>query len=248
MPYGKSDFTIFSFSKSLITIITYSIDQANKTELAYQVDNMQNIYRRASGTLIWLGPDECSLAKQTFAILEEYTKAILQELGMTKSEVCRSADLAGLAARYFHKCPTNLTWSVHQSKVMVIGKLYGLPWFKRLWVMQELSMSSKATSWWGSESEDSRWLAFVACCLINDLDAKTYMSFMTNAECAAAMVQPALGMQEVSVLDVMHSTSRFSATDPRDRIFALLGTEIFQMLPDRPKVDYNLTANELFRQ
>jgi len=209
---------------------------------------MRKIYQKATQTLIWLGTDPFDIASTAFAAINEFTEDMLWILKSTKAQVCNTANLAGLAAQFYHDRTTNTHWDVNQLKVVAIGELFKCPWFERLWVMQELNMSMHATTWWGTSCEDARFIAFVACCLLQDLDAKIFMESMTKVKCAAAMVQPALNMQQPSLLDVMHSTSFFKATDARDRVYAMLSTEIFQLQKEKLVPNYGISTEDLFQK
>ncbi|KAF2843152.1 HET-domain-containing protein [Patellaria atrata CBS 101060] len=135
-----------------------------------------------------------------------------------------------------------------------LAKLFQLPWFYRFWVIQEISLSSNAFLVWGENSTPwsdiagaSQWLRQFGYKFIDQYGIQgAYNAYLMDAltNQGIALTAP------LTFLRLLGLTRQFHVTDPRDRIFAILGlptvdadpeNEVFFMEPD-----YTLTLNEVY--
>jgi hypothetical protein len=109
-------------------------------------------------------------------------------------------------------------------------KVFELSWFSRLWVVQELLLSYEALFCWG-DAQINRW----------DLE---YAALYGNIHSWIAYYY------KPPVPDLLHYTRNLSCSDPRDRIYGLLGLcdksdplskAVAELLPD-----YSRSVEELF--
>ncbi|KAJ4990044.1 het domain protein [Stagonosporopsis vannaccii] len=100
------------------------INQKDLKEKGYQVKNMGQIYSKAEGVLIWLGVDSKLKAENTFSFFI----------------VCHSE----FATAFY---PPLIDKSLFNKEMELFLKL---PWFDRIWVVQEAILASHAIFLWGS--------------------------------------------------------------------------------------------------
>lgn len=105
------------------------INQADDEEKSTQVRAMHRIYTCARGTLIWLGPG----TEKTNMAMDNLRK-LTDEMGKPPFP----DDLQERMAIRHRLAPQNHpVWQA-------IYELYGLPWFNRVWIMQEVVLSRDA--------------------------------------------------------------------------------------------------------
>lgn len=127
------------------------IDQQNHVEKAYQVRLMSQLYRNTECVLAWLGESH-SNTRAIFGILEGLAAA--HQL----FEVNRDASFFEVIQMTEFEDPeteTNIQEfanSLFSSPIM--NTLLHLPWFERLWIIQEAVLPSRAQICWGCETLD----------------------------------------------------------------------------------------------
>ncbi|PVH71200.1 HET-domain-containing protein [Cadophora sp. DSE1049] len=113
----------------LLWIDSICIDQTNIQEKNQQILLMQDIYRRATQTVVSLGDTgDAHLA--------------IQLLGELNIELQLHPHYEVLA-KYKHE--------VHSSRFLALNKLVRSEWFDRVWVIQEVAMSSNIQVYYGNE-------------------------------------------------------------------------------------------------
>ncbi|KAK4221043.1 heterokaryon incompatibility protein-domain-containing protein, partial [Podospora fimiseda] len=100
------------------------IDQQNTEEKNKEVKRMRNIYRHASRVVVWLGP-ACSTSALALEKLEEFGCQV------EVTPRCEFLPAPGLELPH------------HKDKVVLeaIEKLCNRPWFKRVWIIQEILLA-----------------------------------------------------------------------------------------------------------
>ncbi|KAH7068200.1 heterokaryon incompatibility protein-domain-containing protein [Paraphoma chrysanthemicola] len=124
-----------------------SIDQENIQEKNHQVKNMGLVYRNAGLVHIWLGADSNGIAEDTFRLVLEYNTLLhLPNLFSPGPDTSAAEEL-----------------SSYLNEVQRLGHLLRLPWFKRVWVVQEVALARSALLHWGQASLDFAELVELAC-------------------------------------------------------------------------------------
>jgi hypothetical protein len=129
--------------------------------------------------------------------------------------------------------------------------LFEAPWFQRVWVIQEYIMSMAAEVFWGNASFRFDLLGKAATRVLSD-----YYPLFAHYEASKGLyscydiyeMRQDLGKTNTFYQTLMLSKDR-QATDPRDKIFALVGlpytdwySEVF--FPSAP--DYNLSISDVY--
>jgi hypothetical protein len=116
------------------------INQQDPQEKGHQVKQMRNIYKNAERVLIWLGP-----SNDDIDILFESIRSIDKD----RTSLCRESMSRALEA---HNQP--------RAK-QALAELVARPWFKRVWVLQEVANAKTARILCGSTSCPARTFALM---------------------------------------------------------------------------------------
>lgn len=213
------------------------IDQKNLEERGNQVQLMREIYSRARKTIVWLG-NEADQSPLAFKLLERLKKPF-----ETLSKSGNTNDI---------HTEINSKWVMKDW--MALATLLRRPWFGRMWVLQELAVSSSATIICGQEQ--ILWQDFWN--LINYLKTATIWHRLMVTSRSNEMSGSLLYGRLSSITDIkqiveeshfipfaeaLKKSRWFRATDSRDKIYALLGIckETQGLIPD-----YTRNASELY--
>ncbi|KAJ4301345.1 hypothetical protein N0V90_003437 [Kalmusia sp. IMI 367209] len=124
-----------------------SINQHDTGEKNHQVKSMGLVYENATRVHIWLGADECGIAQNLFNLIQEWTLCLNEYKEPSKvphavvsSDLCKDSD-----------------------RGLKLSKLMSMPWFSRVWVVQEVALSESAHLHWGNATMDFADLVELAC-------------------------------------------------------------------------------------
>ncbi|OCK75311.1 hypothetical protein K432DRAFT_386288 [Lepidopterella palustris CBS 459.81] len=115
------------------------IKQTDPPEKGYQVQLMGKIYSGASRVRVWLGPDHLGIAKEATEFIKETVK------------VARGlCDSYGSIANVPTLSNENNPVSQDPQKWKLYETFINLPWFSRVWVIQEVGLAADAVMYWGN--------------------------------------------------------------------------------------------------
>ena len=243
------------FGSKLFWIDAICIDQSNLDEKNVQLPLMANIYRRASRVIVWLGaPKTC---QETRLVRKMIRVLNWPELFLKTRDL-----LPGLFD------------NSEEEAFVAVAKLFSHKWFERVWVIQELASGKSVHIMYNGTCTDLDFLTVAAERLVLDFSLKYKIISYTYPEVTSTNASdPKLGrtattnmMENVawSNLSVLRnirvsvqggkiaplallliSTNHFQATDPRDKVFALLGiSKDGRQLPFKP--DYRDEVEDVF--
>ena len=183
------------------------INQSNVEEKTDQMRMMMNIYKQADVVIIWLGEQ-----LETDQVAIDLAKQIYNAAQTFDIEGCDMLDVdseAGLPPVWTR------SWAA-------LWSLLDRPWFSRVWVWQELIFAKACTMLCGSLHLDPEMLLDVAYIVRNA---------QTSARPTIATVTGVLGLakggypkgQLLHLTGLMLFTRALQASDPRDKVFALVG-------------------------
>ncbi|KAI0110938.1 HET-domain-containing protein, partial [Nemania sp. FL0031] len=216
------------------------IDQEDAEERSSQVSVMDIIYQRAVGVLIWLGkedrrtPGAIKIMKSLARVSPDLTKMSRRfrsfntdssEIFDSLSRLCEDLGIEGV-------CPQDL---------LPYAMFLQRKWFTRMWVIQESFFSAATTVFcgereiqWTTMQESSRVLAQTGM----DTLLKAYVSNMEHYSLDVDTVKlpdNRLGNQlifgslqrangeTIGLGRLLYYSRSFEASDPRDKVFAILG-------------------------
>lgn len=205
------------------------INQSDDAEKAVQVQLMQRIYRDAAQVFIWLGPAGGDSAA---------AMALLRDVG-TAFQRLRDGPLYALRAPTFLRSIATTRPGPGLRGVWYLFRRR--PYWRRVWVIQEAVLARRATLWCGSDALDwdtvlAALRAFQLAVSLPRPEAATTAAISILADvnqdlshfrvCAerfqAGSSSNGGGM---ALMETLYCTLKadIQSTDPRDRIFGLLG-------------------------
>ena len=235
MAFGVSA-TLFEAMKRLrrshgprtLWIDTICINQTDDREKSQQVDMMRRVYSQCEQCAIWFG-----------------------SLGSIPRELAQAAlDTISWLAREESE-PSWLQHSIQLTQIPSILKTFmTLPWWNRIWTVQEALLPRNATIYWGSCQISWSLLH----CAAQNLLAGNYFS---RSLPRALLENGALNDLSCALNGLRHSTTEKplyllwrwrirGATDPRDKVYGLMGIRDNWGLASVSSCDYQMSVATLF--
>jgi len=235
------------------------IDQANLGERSHQVQLMRHIYSTASKVLLWVGHDS---ATNVQAGLDCVCQLACKEIAEREDDNCSDASRVSSSdpACYYvwrdttssethERRPSRL--DVNISTLPSLCALFDQPWFKRLWVIQEVTLSRAAELYWGYGSIDfiliGRATTHVLDHYYESFVQYAAFSGLDNCDIMFNIWTKQLG--NFSFFDTLQFTRDFKASEPKDKIFGMLGLTTSDSNPDGMlfmEPDYSLDTVEVY--
>ena len=199
------------------------INQDNLEERNAQVALMGAIYSRADTVLVWIG-EEDDLVQQAFQFLP-----ILLSYLPSDPEAIQSTKLRlPVAALPIARSPA---WEA-------LSTVFSRPWFRRVWVIQEVALAKKAVVYCGSFTADWQSLAKASACQLGLQDA-------SDAHDAVEAITSLRRMNDEHFVNALFMSYRFHCTNPRDKIYAFLGLS-GGLRNSTPSPNYGLSIEEIY--
>lgn len=211
------------------------INQQDLAERSRQVPLMQFIYSQAKHTIVWFGPGN-ELSKKAVQLMIEMKNALKpednpwfnQRFGNILFTRC-----GGAAHPMTHLLDRLEAWEA-------LAYLVNVPWWTRVWVAQEIKFSKDPILLWGEDTlswiqcEEAMvmtilWLSMVGYDRdFTDAHGEPQLrEGVRNASAVSELCQYHLDEEpKRGLLHLMDSFSLNKATDPRDKVYALLGLAI----------------------
>ncbi|OCL05410.1 HET domain-containing protein [Glonium stellatum] len=223
------------------------INQEDLAERSQQVKLMGAIYSRSITTLIWLGPvyDSCSLA---WSLIDKI-------YGVFREENPNAAYISDISLRLYsasgHEGYQLPPWE--DEPWQHLRNMLRAPWFSRMWIIQEVAVSkqdpiilhgSQVYSWdrlgWAAS-----WLRRAGFIRLGHIP-RTILNIDTISNLRRSK-------EPWKLHSLLISTSlKFQATDPRDKIYALLGlaaeTSDGSAWPEPLVPDYSRDTAQVYRE
>ncbi|MCJ1446332.1 MAG: hypothetical protein MMC23_006837 [Stictis urceolatum] len=210
----------------MLWIDAICINQANDDERSHQVNLMRHIFNRAVKVVVWLG-EEHAQTKRAFSFIEKIAASTAESL--PDMHTFRSWSPNGLSHRGLPPF-TDPQWNS-------ILQFFQAPYFERIWVIQELVVSSDAIVRHGTSTIAWKHVAHVARLVLSSVFRRAY-----NTACLpdtkvsrrdpvfaktianihlASLDQPS--NPAMSLSELLWVSRRFKASDPKDKIVAIYG-------------------------
>ncbi|KAI2616258.1 heterokaryon incompatibility protein-domain-containing protein [Hypoxylon sp. NC1633] len=211
------------------------IDQKNTTEKTHQVRMMKEIYQTARRVVIWLGEDEGN-SHSAIALLERLVDVWhRQQLHPDKLEMKDTSTgseprpLSKAAIGLLQKDRTRLGLPPsHDPSYNALDALFERPYFRRVWIVQEIVMARETLVLCGTSPSTLSWDDLVAV-LRYVPDLAGYTKAMPSALELGQMIErtrAAVIHDDTRRLRLSTLLSRFNcfqATEPKDNIIGIIG-------------------------
>lgn len=214
------------------------INQTDISERNEQVQNMQKIYQLASRVIAWVG---ITTVKSTlaFSLLSQLTARDRGEIGRDIRVIIRDPENYPL-------------WEA-------LSRFFLRPYWKRIWVVQELAMAKKAIITCGEDSIGWTELLSVQKLLqifTKDLEELVLKEPSFRSASRWTALGPSSmrnGLEDFSsspppLLDIIRKHYNKDATEPKDKIYALVGLTSIRNQPKIFPIDYKKSTREVYTQ
>jgi ankyrin repeat protein len=183
------------------------INQSNDRERGHQVQQMRDIYSQAEEVVIWLGhaTNQTNCLMESLRRLEEY--ATMHEH--------RSWDLKQWIT-FWELVPRDPIHKLSEGLDLLLRR----PWFRRVWILQEVAKANRASVWCGTKSVTAHTFTL----------APPLIGVKPERHCQAVLDIMPGRLREKSwwkenrdLYNLLLKFGESEANDPRDRVYALLG-------------------------
>ncbi|KAF5578488.1 heterokaryon incompatibility 6 OR allele [Fusarium subglutinans] len=217
------------------------IDQTSLEERSEQVSIMRDIYSGATLVNAWLGPADAEEASAVGKIISTLAKREPHEFR---------------EQQYFPKNDylQELGLPIRDSSAWeALNSMLSVPYFSRVWILQELALAANYTLLWGDlviSKADFMTFKVATKCLGMRYRDPNILAFplakeASNDPCprvewnvVSMEFTENLGEIRLNLYQLVRSTKHCHATDPRDKIFALIGLAgdtTYGIIPDYRK-------------
>ncbi|KAF2675932.1 hypothetical protein K458DRAFT_482087 [Lentithecium fluviatile CBS 122367] len=202
--------------------ILSTLQEQHHHGLLIQVNMMRDIYKRAGNVIFWLGQDE------------KYDKDAVRLMNVFVQNHQYHSDLEPLRGKTLeelHLPCYDFGWRDWAS-------LLSRPWFGRVWIVQEFLNATHSVFMSGALRIATDLLVCCAyatgvCAAIGGIVASSSRDIRDNSELLLRPLALAIdqrstaiaGIEDVRIVDLWTRSQLLGATDPRDRVFALLSTQ-----------------------
>lgn len=232
------------------------IQQTDPPEKGRQVQLMGKIYENGLRTLVWLGVDNLGIASGAADFLKS-TSQVARDLSDRYGNILKTPALP--------EDQNPVSQDIEKWKLF--GEFVNLPWFSRVWVMQEVGIAADVVMYWG----DSK-ISFSDVINVNELQrhvpqvlpAQGMSQLLHDAFVGLFMwygneetwrkqvlqdfvVEGARLVPGPNFIDALIQSSRRNVTDIRDHVFALLGHPLATMGEDTiVHADYERHVDDIY--
>jgi hypothetical protein len=200
------------------------IDQNNKRERGHQVQQMCKIYSQAEKVIVWLG----QATRETDLLLESLQR--LQERSLLHGHGQRHWNLAKWKESWL-SVPKDSDYELRGGLILLLSR----PWFKRVWILQEIANAKKASILCGTKSVQAHIFAL----------APSLIGIKPERHCQAVLdIMPGSLREETwwsenrDLYNLLLKFRESEASDPRDQVYALLGISSDAQDTGRLRPDY----------
>lgn len=227
-------------SERILWIDALCIDQDNLKERGHQVAQMAQIYGRAERVIAWLG-----VGSQNPTLLMNCIKALQRK---SISYPCNSWNAGderwdfvwseALIEVFTHEPDSFTKFWLRTS----LKELLEEPWFRRVWIVQEVGKARSVSIQLGKTSVSSRIFTMVPSLLSVDLNphSQAILDIMPGPSRKNSWWTQKRDLRTLSA-----KFARCEATEPRDKIYALLGISSDASDTTRFPVDYKESIQKL---
>lgn len=186
------------------------INQEDSTEKTHQVQLMRVIYQRATRVIIWLGD---------YAPLDSKMGSLFELIG-----------------HIYHREHEAVPPPADRKAWLPLKKLFMLPWFRRVWCLQEAILAPSAEVMLGEHTVPWDYIGFTAtwirCMPFEMFGGDEFMVGVYHACLIYSLSHGREEQQHVSFLQLLTLTRAFEATDFRDKVYGILGIPTEDTDPD----------------
>jgi ankyrin repeat protein len=229
-------------SDRILWVDAICIDQDNPHEQGHQVRQMANIYKKAEEVIIWLGLSDptTELIMDSMQRLKELTNDAYRnwKIDDDRWTVTWEQELSGSADKH----P-----DLYEQRRSALKALLENPWFRRVWIIQEAANARRAKILCGTKSVPASMLSIMTS-LISSSSSRLVADSRTQAV-LDVLPGPSRSSswwsQNRDLHTLMEKFGNCEASNPRDKIFALLGISSDACNDIKLAPDYTMSIQEI---
>lgn len=234
-------------SSRLFWIDAICINQLDMLERSSQVALMRIIYHRATQVIAWLGTED-QYTEKAFTLIETIFAKTVSADSTFEADAGTIWNQKAMETLGLPRFPSS-EWEA-------LARLFERPYFRRLWVVQELVVSADAIAWCGRHSVRWALIEHAAKLLISSgwlralqelYGVKVRPSFVQTIGNCKLHFHETQGGRGMELAFLLCSTRRFQTTDPRDKVIALIGLTRDAKEYESSMTDYSKSIVDLYR-
>jgi hypothetical protein len=209
-------------SSRVLWIDSICINQSSSAEKTHQLNLMAHIYKNASQVLVYLG-EGTKFSDTAMKFIHELDEPSYYDNRITMDET-----------------PSDV-----EDEKTAVNNLFERPWFYRVWVLQEITFAQKATVICGNQQVD--WQSFKEFHHWNVSERWVQRPPYSVSYATFAATYPRQLSYGDRLLKTLEDTRFHGATDPRDRLYAILplvDQEHHEMILNLAKYGWELNEKE----
>ncbi|KAJ4362901.1 hypothetical protein N0V83_010018 [Neocucurbitaria cava] len=220
--------------KKLFWVDAICINQKDVRERNHQVPLMKEIYSRAAGVTVWLGPANSELASRVASIIKQVCnhllayRMVVEQLRATNSA---PSWLKGRGHFTFELCEASLRASGIENPWAALRVFFQLPWWSRTWCVQEVYLAQDVTLLFGTESIDGKNLTEFTQWFMRESTFENAKGLQSKCpselnDTAVRTAYSRFNHRNLNARDLFMVCEDFrnlDATDARDKVYGLLG-------------------------
>ncbi|KAI4945442.1 hypothetical protein J4E86_009329 [Alternaria arbusti] len=218
------------------------INEADDQEKSHQVPPMSKIFSQATQVNVWLGHGDDSVIREAFRCCKLIADAC------NEFSLKHDINLDGDETHRVVEVPMIIFTPMLS---MSLTDLFERPLFSRVWCIQEVKLAQDALVVWGEQCLPWAEVGQAAQWIFD----RQFGSDDTNKDLGSSFEEiSVMGVDSIyeldpvncSVLEVLQKFREFQSTDPRDKVYGLIGLSGFQ--PDRNLMmpDYTKSTAQVF--
>ena len=250
------------------------IDQTNIPERNYQVSIMKHIYSQAFRTFVYLG-EACPLDGEVLKLMtslcelaqvaEQYSLTELKNMKPTDAATSRAldaairfielkkADFPGALTKTTDLLSAGLPHPLHPAWE-AMQSLFSRPWFSRMWIIQEVVLSPDVFVMLGGY-EMSWELVLKSVFVYKEFgllgvtrlqNVTVLKEFTKSAATVLATIRLKNDFHSRSLIKLLNSFRHCYSSDPRDKVYALLGLANDQGAHQMVSIDYSKSIDAVY--
>ncbi|RYC63813.1 hypothetical protein CHU98_g2386 [Xylaria longipes] len=227
------------------------IDQKNTPEKTDQVLLMKEVYQGAQRVIIWLGGDEGN-SHSAIALLERLAKVLRhrRQLHQDDTNVPTPLDAGQEVVSLLQKDRTLLGLPPsHDPSYNALSELFERPYFRRMWIVQEVVMACETQVLCGTSSVMLTW-DDLAAVMRHIPDLAAYTRTIPSALELGQLIERTRSAVDhgharrlaLSKLLSRHNCSQ--ATEPKDNVIGVIGMTSSRL---NIRIDYSQDTSDFFR-
>ncbi|MCJ1387326.1 hypothetical protein MMC18_000168 [Xylographa bjoerkii] len=207
---------------------------------------MRVIYHRAVQVIAWVGLDD-QFTRKAFNLIETIFAKTVSADGNFKADAGTIWNHHAMERMGLPRFPSS-EWEA-------LARLFERPYFRRLWVVQELVVSSNAIAWCGPFSVQWAHIEYVAKLVLSSgwlralqeiYGVKVRPSFVQTIGNCKIHFHETQGGSGMGLANLLCSTRRFNTTNPLDKIIALIGLTRDARKYEATMADYSKSIADLY--